>query len=314
MPCLTDMQEKIYDVLVIGGGPAGYTAALYAVRAGLSCAVVERLAAGGQMCETAHIENYPGVGKTDGFALGDSMKSAAEQFGAKTVFAEVTAVELTGDIKTVTTDSGVLSARTVIVATGATHRHLGLAREEELIGRGVGYCAACDGMLYRGKHVVLVGGGNSAAADALYLSGICTHVTMVHRRDTLRASRIHCDEIAARENITVCWNSEVVELLGEGRVEGVRLQNNKTGALTALDADGVFISIGREPHTALFAGQLTLDAVGYIVADETTKTNLAGVFAAGDVRTKPLRQIVTATADGATAAHFAEEYIQKRGL
>lgn len=307
--------EKIYDVLVIGGGPAGYTAALYAVRAGLSCLVIEKVAAGGQMCETMHIDNYPGLAETtDGFSLGAAMAAGATRFGAETVQAEVTSVNLTATPKTVLTDSGSFAAHTVILATGATHRHMGLDREHELVGRGVGYCATCDGMFYRGKRVVVIGGGNSAVADALYLAGICEQVTLVHRRDTLRASKVHHAPLAASENVTLQLNCEVVKLVADERLTGVEIREKDTGRVFTLPCDGVFISIGRDPVTALVKDQLTLDGIGYVVADETTKTNIPGVFAAGDVRTKPLRQIVTATADGATAAYFAEEYLQQNRL
>ena len=303
------MSEKIYDTVIIGGGPAGYTAALYAVRAGLSTLIVERLAAGGQMCETMEIDNYPGVSHIDGYSLGATMKAQAEQFGAVTLSGEVTKVTLTATPKQITVDGATILARTVILATGATHRHLGLPREEELIGRGVAYCATCDGMFYRGKHVVVVGGGNSAVADALFLSGICKQVTLVHRRDTLRASPVYLSPLQSKQNVMVLFNSEVKEFLGEERLSGVRIHQNKENKDTTLTCDGVFISVGRQPITRLFEGQVPLDQTGYIVAGEDTQTPLPGVFAAGDVRTKPLRQIVTACADGAVAAEAAAAYL-----
>ncbi len=304
------MPAEIFDVAVIGGGPAGYTAALYAVRAGLSCLVIERLAAGGQMCETMHIDNYPGyTSTTDGFTLGEAMKTGAERFGAKTVYDEVTAVKLDAPIKEITAAGDSYLARTVIVATGATHRRLGLAGEAEMVGRGVGYCATCDGSFYRGRRVAVIGGGNSAVADALYLAGICSEVTLIHRRDTLRASRIHEAQLASFKNIHISYDSEVTALLGETHLKGITVRNKKTGATRDMALDALFISIGRDPVTALFQNQLALDAMGYIVAGENTVTNLPGVFAAGDVRTKPLRQIVTATADGAVAAEAAAAYL-----
>lgn len=261
------------------------------------------------MCETTAIENYPGFDTVDGYTLGDKMKNSAEQFGAKTITGEVRSLSLKEDQKVAVTDAETIYSKSVIIATGATHRHLGMPRERELTGRGVAYCAACDGMFYRGKRVVVVGGGNSAAADALLLSGIASHVTIVHRRDTLRASRVYHAPLMARENVTFLFDSEVIEPLGENKLSGVRVRNKKTGEITELEAEGLFISIGRDPATELVKGQLTLDESGYIVAGEDTKTNLAGVFAAGDVRTKPLRQIVTATADGAVAASEAELYL-----
>ena len=308
----SDMPERIFDVAVIGGGPAGLTAALYAVRAGLSCIVLERLAAGGQMCETVQIENYPGYPEvTDGFTLGEAMRQGAERFGAETVYDEVTAVRLDTPIKEIIGTGGRYSARTVIVATGATHRHLGLAREETLRGRGIGYCATCDGAFYRGKRVAVVGGGNSAVADALYLAGLCEHVTLIHRRDTLRASRIHGAALKSAANITVRYDSEVTALLGTERLSGITVRHKQTGSTEDVDLDGLFISIGREPVTSLFGDCLALDGSGYIVAGEDTVTSLPGVFAAGDVRTKPLRQIVTATADGAVAAEAAAAYLSQ---
>ena len=300
----------VYDVLIVGGGPAGYTAALYAVRAGLTTAVIEKMAAGGQMCETAQIENYPAFEEIDGYTLGDKMKTGAEKFGAVTVFDEVTSLSLTEEIKTVTTAGGdTLCGKTVILAMGAVHRHLGVAREAELVGAGVAYCATCDGMFFRGKRVAVVGGGNSAAADALFLSGICEEVTLIHRRDALRATKSYHAPLMTKENVKILYNHKVTALLGAPRLSGVSLQNTVTGEAKELALDGLFISVGRAPNTALLAGQVTLDDAGYILAGEDTKTNLRGVFAAGDIRTKPLRQIVTAAADGATAAHMAELFL-----
>lgn len=302
--------EKVYDVLVLGGGPGGYTAAMYAARSGLRTLVLERLAAGGQMALTHQVDNYPGFDEgVDGFTLGIKMQQGAERFGAQTVYADVQSVELKGKIKKLHTEQGTFFGRTVIVATGANPRKLGLPMEQELTGRGVHYCAACDGMFYRGKTVVLVGGGNSAVADALVLSRVAEKVILVHRRDTLRASKIYHEPLEQTENIEFRWNSEVVSLHYGGRVDGVTVRNKVSGEEERISCDGVFVSIGREPATALFAGQLELDEAGYIVAGESTKTNLSGVYAVGDVRTKAVRQIVTATADGAVAAHEIEEYL-----
>ncbi len=302
--------EKLYDVIVLGGGPGGYTAAMYAARAGLDTLVLERMAPGGQMTETMQIDNYPGFEEgIDGITLGEKMKAGAERFGVQTRFAEALGVDLKGKSKTVETDGDTFHGRTIILATGARHRHLGLDREEEMIGRGVGYCAACDGMFYRGKTVAVVGGGNSAAADAMLLSRIAKKVYLIHRRDTLRASKVYHDPLKKAENVEFVWNSTVSGLQGEELLHGVTLNNVKTGEESALPVDGLFISIGRAPETGLFAGQLTLDQQGYILADETTRTSLPGVFAVGDVRTKPMRQIVTAVGDGAVAALYAEEYL-----
>lgn len=302
--------ERIYDMIVIGGGPGGYTAALYAARAGLDTIVLEKLSAGGQMTQTTQIDNYPGFDEgIDGFLLGEKMQAGAERFGVRSEMAEVYSTELTEPIKRIETSEGTFLGRTVVIATGADHRHLGIANEEALVGKGIGYCAACDGMFYRNKTVAIVGGGNSAAADAMILSRICKRVILIHRRDTLRATKIYHDPLMNAENIEFRWNATVSELKGEGRLNAVVLRDVNTGEESELNVDGLFVSIGRTPATALFGGQLALDTSGYIVADESTRTSLAGVFAVGDVRTKALRQVITAAADGAVAAHYAEEYL-----
>ena len=304
------METKIYDTAIIGGGPAGYSAALYAARAGLTAIVLEKFSPGGQMCETEIIDNYPGFHDgIDGFTLGFNMQQGAIRFGAETKTTEVLEVDLKSQIKTIKTDSGEIKAKTVIIATGARHKHLGIEKEDELRGRGVSYCGTCDGMLFRGKTVAVVGGGNSAAADAMYLSRVCEKVYLIHRRDTLRATKVYHDPLKTAENIVFKWNSEVKELLSDQKLTGVKIRNKLTGEEETLSCDGIFITIGRTPETELFRGQIDLDEAGFIVADETTKTNIPGVYAAGDVRTKPLRQVVTAAADGATAATTAEEYL-----
>lgn len=299
-----------YDVIVIGGGPAGYTAALYTVRAGLSTLVIEKLYAGGQINETTQIDNYPGFPDgIDGFTLGQKLQQGAQRFGAETKNTEVVAVKLQGSEKVVETLDGIYRARAVVVATGAGHKHLGLAKEQELVGKGVAYCAACDGNFYRGKTVAVVGGGNSAAADALLLSRIAAKVILIHRRDSLRATKIYHEPIKERENVEFRWNSKVTELSHEEKLTGVKIQNVLTGQEEDIAVDGVFISIGRKPATELFAGELALDEGGYIIAGESTQTEVPGVYAAGDVRTKKVRQIITAAADGASAAHHIEEYL-----
>ena len=303
----------IYDVIVLGGGPAGYTAALYAARAGLSTVVLEKLFAGGQMTQTAQIDNYPGHSKgIDGVTLGMEMQAGAERFGVKTLYTEATSVDFSGEVKTVETSQGSLKSKTVIIATGADHAHLGLEREETLTGKGVAYCAACDGMLYRGKTVAVVGGGNSAAADAALLARVAKKVYLIHRRDTLRASKVYHAPLENTQNLEFVWNSTVTQLLGQDRLTGVAVKDIRTGEQREIALDGLFISIGRKPQTGLFAGQLELDDRGYLVAGESTKTAVPGVFVAGDVRTKQVRQIVTATADGAVAAHMAEAYLLSR--
>ncbi len=302
--------KHVYDMIVVGGGPGGYTAALYAARSGLDTLVLEKLSAGGQMALTEAIDNYPGFEEgIDGFTLAEKMQRQAERFGAKSEYAEVERVDLAASPKVLETSAGVFYGRTVALATGAGPRELGLANEAALTGRGVAYCAACDGMRYRGRTVVVVGGGNSAAGDALALSRVAKKVILVHRRDSLRATKVYHEPLMRAENIEFRWNSAVTELLGGDRLTGVRLRDLRTGEETQLDCDGVFISVGRKPATELVQGQLELDRGGYIVADETTKTSLPGVYAVGDVRTKPLRQVVTAVADGAMAVHMAEEYL-----
>ena len=304
------MQEKIYDMMVIGGGPGGYTAALYAARAGLRVAVVERMSAGGQMALTHQIDNYPGfTDGIEGFLLGMNMQQQAQRFGAETIYAEVTALDLAQSPKVVNTSAGEFQCRTVVLSTGANPRLLGIPREQELTGQGVHYCAACDGMFYKNKTVVVVGGGNSAAADALVLSRIAKKVIMVHRRDSLRATKIYHEPLQQAENVEFIWNSTVSQLHHDGKLQSVAVQNLISGEVKNVECDGVFISIGRSPASALVKGQLALDEGGYIIADESTVTSIPGVYAVGDVRTKQVRQIVTAVSDGAVAAHMAEEYL-----
>ena len=302
--------EHIYDMVIVGGGPAGYTAALYAARSGLSTVVLEKLSAGGQMALTEQIDNYPGFAEgIDGFTLGERMQQGAERFGAVTELAEVCRVELSGAVKVLDTGDEVFRGRTVVIATGAVPRTLGVPGEEELVGRGVHYCAACDGAFYRDKTVAVVGGGNSAAADALTLSRIAGKVYLIHRRDSLRATKVYHEMLMSAPNVEFCWNSTVSALQHGERLTGLRLREVQTGAERDIACDGVFVSVGRVPATELFREELTLDESGYIVADESTRTRLPGVFAVGDVRTKALRQVVTAVADGAVAVHYAEAYL-----
>ena len=303
--------EHVYDTLIIGGGPAGYTAALYATRAGLDTLVIEKMSVGGQMALTGDIDNYPGFEEgIDGFTLGMKMQQGAERFGAKTEYAEVTAVDFSDKIKKVDTSAGTFFAKTVVIASGANPRELGLENEANLVGMGVHYCAHCDGRFYKDKTVVVVGGGNSAVADATYLSNLAKKVYLVHRRDTLRATKVYHEQLEKAGNIQFVWNSTVTEILADDRVKGVRIKDVKTGEISEIACDGLFVSIGRQPATEFLQGSVELDENGYIIADETTKTNIDGVYAAGDVRTKELRQVVTAVADGAVAVYFAEQHIE----
>lgn len=302
----------VYDMVIIGGGPGGYSAALYAARSGMDVVVLEKLSAGGQMALTSQVDNYPGFPEgIDGFALGMQMQEGAERFGAKTELAEVRSVDLLAQPKRIETSEGTFYGKMVIYAAGAGPRKLGLPEEETLTGRGLHYCAACDGMFYKGKTVVVVGGGNSAAADALVLTRLAKKVILVHRRDRLRAEKVYQKALAEAENLEFRWNSTVDRLLHDGKVTGVVLKDKNTGEETSVSCDGVFISVGRSPNTQMLKGQVELDETGYVVAEESCRTNIPGVFAVGDVRTKALRQIVTAAADGAVAVHWAEEYLSQ---
>ena len=264
------------------------------------------------MALTHQIDNYPGVVGIDGFSLGEQMQQIAESFGAKTAYAEVYSADLNAEPKLVNTSEGTFYGKTVVIATGANPRELGLANEAGLVGRGVSYCASCDGMFFKGKTVCVVGGGNTAAAEAVTLSRIAEKVYIIHRRDELRATKIYHDQLEKIENVEFCWNSEVADVVVDGRIKGVKLKNTKTGEITELTCDGVFISIGRKPASDVFKDQVETDEGGYIIADESTRTNIRGVYAVGDVRTKALRQVVTACADGAVAVHYAEEFLAEK--
>ena len=302
----------VHDMLIIGGGPAGYTAALYAARAGFDTVVLEKMSPGGQMTLTGEIDNYPGFEDgIDGFTLGMKMQQGAERFGAKTEYAEVNSVDFSDAIKKVETSAGTFFAKTVVISSGANPRELGLENEAALMGKGVHYCAHCDGRFYKDKTVVVVGGGNSAAADALYLSKLVKNVYLVHRRDSLRATKIYHEPLAKAENTRFVWNSTVTEIIADDRVKGIKVKDTQSGQIREIACDGVFVSIGRRPATEFLIGSLELDQNGYVIADETTRTSVSGVYAVGDVRTKELRQVVTAVADGAVAVHFAEQYIAK---
>ena len=304
--------KRIYDMVILGGGPGGYTAALYAARAGLDTVVLEKLSAGGQMALTSQIDNYPGFPEgIDGFELGMKFQEQAERFGAKTEYAEVRSLDLKASPKVLHTSEGDFFAKTVVIATGAGARKLGLPDEERLTGRGVGYCAHCDGMFYRGKTVAVIGGGNSAAAEALYLSRVAKRVILIHRRDSLRATKIYHEPLKNLSNLEFYWNSAVTELVGDERLRAVRVKNLLSGEEEELQIDALFVSIGRKPATDLVAGQLELEN-GYIAADESTQTSIPGVYAVGDIRTKALRQIITAASDGANAAHHAEAWLSEQ--
>ncbi len=298
--------SEVLDVAVIGAGPAGLAAALYASRAGLDVAVFERTAPGGQLAQTERVDNYPGFpAGAGGFELAWSMKEQAERFGARIISEEVAGLDLAPQVKTLATPFSTYRARSVIVATGARPRKIGLAGEEELAGRGVSYCATCDGGFFRGKRVVVVGGGNTAVADALYLSRIASEVVLVHRRDRLRATAVYDEQLAAAQNVRLVLQANVVALRSEGGKLAAVDVSHDGGPVETVDADGLFVAIGTQPNTEFLSGALPLDEAGYIVADQTGRTGVPGVYAAGDVRAKELRQVVTAVADGAVCAEQA---------
>lgn len=306
--------SHIYDVIIIGGGPAGYSAALYSSRAGLDTLVIEKFSVGGQLTLTDVIDNYPGFEEgIDGISLGFKMQQGAERYGAKTEYDEIIDVSLDGKIKSVKGTENEYKAKAVIIATGANPRELGVQKEQELVGRGIHYCAHCDGRFYKDKVVAVVGGGNSAVEDAIYLSRLAKKVYLIHRRNELRATKIYHEPLLKAENVEFVWNSRVIELIADNRLSGIKVENLITSEVEDIECDGLFVSIGRKPATELFEDKVALDEHDYIIADESTKTNIDGVFAVGDVRTKALRQVVTAVSDGATAAYFAEEYINNIG-
>lgn len=302
--------EKIYDMVIVGGGPGGYTAALYAARAGLDAVVLEKLSAGGQMALSQQLDNYPGFEEgIEGFFLAEKMQQGAERFGSETKIAEVTEIHLAEDPKRIVTSEGVFYSRTVVFATGADPKKIGIPGEDRFSGKGISYCAVCDGMFCEDMTAAVIGGGNSAAADAMLLSRIAEKVVLINRTDRLSATKIYHKPLMETENIEIIWNSVAEEFIGDDKLESVRIKNSLTGEESMISCNRVFISIGRKPATALVQGQLQLDSNGYITAGESTETDIPGVFAVGDVRTKPLRQVVTAISDGAVAVYYAEKYL-----
>lgn len=301
----------MYDIIIIGSGPAGLSAAIYAQRACLDTIVIEKNGiSGGQVLNTWEVDNYPGFPGVTGFELSRQFREHANKLGARVVQDEVVQVELSGNVKKVVCEEGTYEARCVILASGAHHRTLEVPGEEELRGAGVSYCATCDGAFFRGRTVAVVGGGDAALEDAIFLARMCEKVYIVHRRDKLRGAKRLQERLQALENIEFVWNSETVAIEGNAQVEALRLRQTKTGEERRLDVDGVFIAVGIAPESELYAGQLELDEQGYIRADESGQTSVPGVFAAGDVRTKALRQILTAASDGANCVASAERYLQ----
>jgi thioredoxin reductase (NADPH) len=297
------------DIIIIGAGPAGLTAAIYALRAKKSVLLIEKAAMGGQMTFSPLIENYPGMLALSGNELADKMVEHALSLGADVELDEVTGIEDRGDVKVVKALGGEYEAKAVIVATGAKHRHLGVEREEELTGRGVSYCAVCDGAFFAGQDVVLAGGGNSAMQEALLLSETCKSVTMIQNLAFLTGEETLKEKLAAKENISVIYESVVTGIEGGDALTGVTIKNTATGEERTIPADGLFVAIGLLPDTGAFEGTIDLNEYGYIAADERCLTNVPGVFTAGDCRTKAVRQVSTAAADGAVAALAAVRYI-----
>ncbi|QUY61170.1 Thioredoxin reductase [Gulosibacter molinativorax] len=301
------------QMVIVGSGPAGYTAAVYAARAGLSPVVVAgSVTAGGSLMTTTEVENFPGF--TDGVQgpdLMDAMRAQAERFGARIVYDDATRLDLAGEVKTIETGSGeTFEARSVILTTGSAYRKLGLAEEARLSGHGLSWCATCDGFFFREKEIAVVGGGDSAMEEALFLTRFASKVTIVHRRDDFRASKIMAERVRADPKIEVAWNSEVAELVGENAVEALRLRDTVTGDERALPISGVFVAIGHDPRSELLTGQVDLDDDGYVLVDHpSTATNLPGVFAAGDLVDRRYRQAITASGTGCAAALDAQHFL-----
>jgi thioredoxin reductase (NADPH) len=305
--------SDLSDVIIIGGGPAGYTAAIYAARAGLEPLVLEGFGAGGQLMLTTDVENYPGFPEgVQGPALMQQLRQQAERFGARIESLDVIKTEFSAHPFRVWTDEGEHKSRSIIIATGASARWLGLDSEERLRGFGVSTCATCDGFFFKDKPMVVVGGGDSAVEEALYLARIAESVTIVHRRDALRASRIMADRALANEKIAVRWNAVVEEVVGEQAVEAVRVRDTQTGEVSDIPAAAMFVAIGHDPNTGVLAGQVELDEDGYVITDGT-RTNVAGVFACGDVQDREYRQAITAAASGCMAAMDAERWLEGMG-
>lgn len=302
---------KVYDTVIIGGGPAGLAAGIYAMRARLNAVLIEKLQPGGQMIVTHLVENYPGFASgISGAELSAQMEAQARALGLEIVSTNVTSVDLTGPEKLVVTPDEEYKAPTVIIAAGATPRRLDVPGELELTGKGVSYCATCDGPLFRDKEIAVVGGGNTAVQDAVFLGRFASKVTIVHRRDALRATRILQERAFKNEKVEIAWNSVVTEIRGDQRVEALLLQDVNTGAERETRVDGVFVLTGTDPNTQFLKRSVVLDPAGYVITDEDMQTNVPGVYAAGDCRRKSLRQMVTAAADGAIAAVSAERYLE----
>lgn len=301
---------SVHDIAIIGSGPAGLSAAIYAKRAELDTIVIEKnMMSGGQILNTYEVDNYPGYPGISGFDLGMKLREHADRLGAEFKEDTVVSAELTGPVKRIVCEEASYEAKTVIIASGAHHRKLGVPGEALLAGAGVSYCATCDGAFFRGKVTAVVGGGDVALEDAIFLARMCSKVYVIHRRDELRGAKSLQKKLFSLENVEVIWDTVVEEIAGESRVKSLKLFNKKTEERSELPVDGVFVAVGIEPDSREYKGQVEMDAAGYIVAGEDGKTSVSGVFAAGDVRTKALRQIITAAADGANCVTSAEQYL-----
>ena len=304
----------MYDVIIVGGGPAGLTAGIYACRAGLKTLLIERMMPGGQIGLTSTIENYPGFEKIDGVDLAVKMHNHAQNAGCEFDFAEVVSFDFDGKEKIVNTHNASYKTKAIILSLGASAKQLQVENEKKFVGRGLSYCATCDGTLYKNKVVAVVGGGNTSLEDCIYLSGLAKTVYLIHRRDTFRGDDTLVKTLNAtansNQNIKLLLNSKVTGLVGQDRLQSLQVQDIATGKTQAIDVDGLFVDIGRKPDTEILAGKINLDKNGYVITDEKMKTNLDGVFACGDIRVKSLRQIVTACSDGAIAAISAFEYVR----
>jgi thioredoxin reductase (NADPH) len=311
---MNPIMENLYDVIIIGSGPAGYTAAIYAARANLSVLMFQGYQVGGQLMLTSDVENYPGFEEGIlGPAMMEKFEEQARRFGTELIPEDVIAIDFSNRPFKVTTDSGEYQARAIIISTGASAKWLGLPSEQRLQGRGVSACATCDGFFFKKKDVAVIGGGDTAMEEAIFLTRYVNHVTVIHRRDALRASKIMQDRAFKNPKISFIWNTEVTEVLGENEVTGLRLHNVKTDEESTLPVQGFFLAIGHRPNTDLFKGIIDMDKVGYIVPVEYTMTNIPGVFAAGDVTDHRYRQAVTAAGDGCRAAIDAERWLESLG-
>ena len=302
------------DVVIIGAGPAGMTAAIYAVRSGLSVYLIEAEMYGGQMTSTSEIENYPATGKIAGWQLAQNMYEHISSVGISVNFENALEISKKDDIFIVKITKGEHEAKAVIIATGARRRKLGIPGENELQGKGVSYCAVCDGAFFKDKTACVIGGGNTALEDAEYLSKMCSKVYLIHRRDEFRGEKHLADSVVSNEKIEIIYSAEPLEIKGEQRVSSITLKSKKDDSVFSLDTDAVFVAIGLEPQSSAFSGIVSTDKAGYIIASEDCKTATPGIFAAGDIRTKALRQIITAASDGAIAAKQASEYIGHLGV